>query len=190
MSKLPVSPVPASPMVEALNASAPDPKRADRMRPFGQLVGSWDIEVATLDPDGSWRDEKGEWHFGWILEGRAIQDVWITPSRGRRHPEGRPPEEYGTSIRLYDPVDDRWRCVWVGPILRKLRTFDVLERENELALVGTDDEGRPMHWVFSDVTERAFRWRSQIAEDGGTGWRIVQTMRARRQTHSNEPDQS
>jgi hypothetical protein len=37
---------------------------------------------------------KGEIHFGWVLEGRAIQDVWMTPrvwddnSRLRSHPQG------------------------------------------------------------------------------------------------------
>ena len=28
------------------------------------------------------RRRNGEWHFGWVLEGRAIQDVWIVPPRG------------------------------------------------------------------------------------------------------------
>lgn len=61
-----------SPMVKALNAPPPAPERAERMHLFGQFVGSWAIDVATLEPDGSWRNEQGEWHFGWILEGRAI----------------------------------------------------------------------------------------------------------------------
>lgn len=150
------------------------------MHLFGRLVGSWDIDVATLDTDGTWRHERGEWHFGWILDGRAIQDVWITPARGLRHPEGIPPEEYGTSIRLYDPAGDRWRSVWVGPVLGNLRTFETRETEDGVALVGSDDLGRSMHWVFSEMTDDTFDWRSQITEDAGESWSIVQTMKARR----------
>lgn len=176
-----------SPMLDALNAVPPAPERAGRMHLFGQLVGSWELDVATLESDGSWRHEKGEWHFGWILEGRAIQDVWITPARGLRQPEGVPPEEYGTTIRLYDPAGDYWRSVWVGPILGKLRTFTVRENEGEFVLVGMDDQSTSMQWVFSDVTEHTFRWRSQITEDDGATWHIVQTMQARRRTRTNEP---
>lgn len=172
-------------MLDALGASHPNPELAEQMHLFGQFIGSWDIEVATLEPDGSWRQEQGEWHFGWILEGRALQDVWITPERGHRQPEGVPPEEYGAAIRFYDRTGDHWRSVWIGPILGKLRTFDVQVNGDEIELVGTDDRGMPMHWVFSDITNRAFRWRSQITEDDGESWRIVQTMKAKRRTSTN-----
>ena len=30
-------------------------------------------------PAGTKHTERGEIHFGWVLEGRAIQDVWILP---------------------------------------------------------------------------------------------------------------
>jgi hypothetical protein len=35
----------------------------------------------------SGRGIKGEAHFGWALEGRAVQDVWMMPRRANRTAE-------------------------------------------------------------------------------------------------------
>ncbi len=53
----------------------------------------------------------GEWHFGWALEGRAVQDVWIVPPRGelRRGDAAANVNSYGTTLRVYDPDIDAWR---------------------------------------------------------------------------------
>ncbi len=60
---------------------------------------------------------KGEIHFGWVLEGRAIQDVWITPSRGQRHdPIGAAANFYGSTFRIYDPGIDAWHIFWLDPV--------------------------------------------------------------------------
>ena len=50
---------------------------------FGRLVGSWDLDVAYHRDDGRIEHRPGEWHFAWILEGRAIyvvadlSTVWV-----------------------------------------------------------------------------------------------------------------
>ena len=44
-----------------------------------------------------------EVHFGWALQGRAIQDVWIVPAREGRA-EGEGDRMYGTTLRIYDPA--------------------------------------------------------------------------------------
>ncbi|WP_287306502.1 hypothetical protein [Mesorhizobium sp.] len=36
--------------------------------------------IRHLD-DGTTEESTGEIHFGWVLEGRAIQDIWIRPRR-------------------------------------------------------------------------------------------------------------
>lgn len=43
---------------------------------FGKLIGSWKIDY--IDNSNS-RSIKGEWHFSWVLDGMAIQDVIILP---------------------------------------------------------------------------------------------------------------
>jgi hypothetical protein len=46
---------------------------------YGWLVGNWRTEVVTHDMEGKSHRGKGEIRAGWILEGRAIQDVWMIP---------------------------------------------------------------------------------------------------------------
>lgn len=80
-------------MIEVLQASTPFDGMAEKLQLFGQFVGSWDARVVNYKPDGSnSQTVEAEWHFGWVLEGRAIQDVWIAPKRslraGRKRPWG------------------------------------------------------------------------------------------------------
>ena len=81
--------------IDALHSRGPAPDRADKMGLYGWLIGSWEMEVAFPPPADARERQTGEIHFGWVLEGRAIQDVWITPPRcGRdatyRHRQNQP----------------------------------------------------------------------------------------------------
>jgi len=42
------------------------------------------VLAEDVAPDGSVEVGDGEWHFGWALDGRALADVWISPSRAAR----------------------------------------------------------------------------------------------------------
>src|SRR5262245_56181390 len=66
--------------VLAVPARSPDiPESADV---YGWLVGSWELEVCHyLGMDHASGSVKGEAHFGWVLQGRAVQDVWFYPKR-------------------------------------------------------------------------------------------------------------
>ena len=60
-------------MIKLLAASRPDDDRVAGLNLFGQFIGSWDIEATFWDHDGNVTAERaGEWHFGWVLQGRAI----------------------------------------------------------------------------------------------------------------------
>jgi hypothetical protein len=84
---------------------------------FGQFVGSWDLSVTNHRPDGDSTTVPGEWHFACALGGRAIQDVWIAPSRAERAAKGASSDsgEWGSTLRLYDAEIDAWRVTWIGP---------------------------------------------------------------------------
>ncbi|MDQ6787982.1 MAG: hypothetical protein M3033_14345 [Acidobacteriota bacterium] len=64
-------------MMEVLQVSQPLPELAGQLQLFGQLVGSRDVRVVNYKPDGSRQIVEAEWHFGWILEGRAIQEFGL-----------------------------------------------------------------------------------------------------------------
>jgi len=96
-----------STFADALVSDAVHPDIPSSQRLFEPLLGSWHLEVKWFDESGQLvRRQDGEWHFSRVLEGRAIQDVWIVPSRGQR---GQDDYEYGTSIRFYDPALGGWR---------------------------------------------------------------------------------
>src|SRR5262249_52022022 len=69
-------------LIDALHVSGPAHEHADKLMLFGQFVGSWDVEWAATGANGEPATATGELHFGWVLGGRAVQDIWIVPGRG------------------------------------------------------------------------------------------------------------
>jgi hypothetical protein len=69
--------------VLATSTRSPEIPESDDL--YGWLIGSWELEVLHYKAvDVSSLGIKGEVHFGWVLEGRAVQDVWIMPRRTQR----------------------------------------------------------------------------------------------------------
>jgi hypothetical protein len=64
-------------MVAALQAVDPHPSLGEQARVFGRLVGTWIGEYIEFSRDGRAAHSSGEWIFGWVLDGRAMQDVVI-----------------------------------------------------------------------------------------------------------------
>ena len=169
-------------MVDALRAAGPHPELADRLQLFGQFVGSWGLERTSYAIDGTTATVRGEWHFGWALEGRAIQDVWICPARGLRDEPIAPPGEWGTVLRFYDPRIDAWRATWIGPVSGVVHAFVARQVGDEIVLSGATDEVNPLRWVFSDIRADTFRWRSEVSLDTGSTWRLTVEMRVHRRS--------
>src|SRR5689334_1748369 len=72
---------------------------------YGCLVGSWELDVLHYRADIRDKRMKGEAHFAWVLEGRAVQDLWIMPIRSERTDEVDPAcNMYGTTLRVWDPT--------------------------------------------------------------------------------------
>jgi hypothetical protein len=43
------------------------------------LIGSWELDLVAYDDEGNVTKSTGEAHVAWVLEGRAIQDLFINP---------------------------------------------------------------------------------------------------------------
>ena len=84
---------------------------------YGWLIGSWELDIRVYwATDVSGRSLRGEAHFGWALEGRAIQDVWIMPRVVDRTPNvDKRMNMYGTTLRVWDPSIRAWRMTWINP---------------------------------------------------------------------------
>jgi len=155
-------------MIEALAADGPYAPLADKLSLFGRLVGSWDIEGRYLDPDGNvTKESKGEWHFGWVLEGRAIQDVIISPRRTGRAP-GEESRSYDAAIRAYDPNTGKWRVTIVAPIYNVTVNLTAWEQDGEIWEEGPGPQGGlPVRWTFSEFSDTRVVWRGFTSQDGG-----------------------
>ena len=171
-----------SPFLDALGADGPAADRAGKMDMYGRFVGSWDLDVSQFSHDGAERRRAGEWHFGWALEGRAIQDVWIVPKRGewRRGDAAANVNSYGTTLRVYDPDIDAWRIQWTDPVTRNFLQMIGRAEGADIVQLATRPDGQLMRWRFLEITPNSFRWRGEISSDDGASWRINTEFTAQR----------
>jgi hypothetical protein len=171
--------VTADGLVEALHASGPAGPNAEQLRLFGQFVGSWEIAWSGFDADGRTVTARGELHFGWVLGGRAVQDIWIVPARGEPG-EGQPPLAFhGSTIRFYDASIGAWRSTWVDPVNGRVRRFVGRPEGGDIVLLSDEDDPQ-LRWRFTDISPDSFTWRGEISHDGGAGWALEDQMRVTR----------
>ena len=172
---------PSPSFINALHADAPAPDRADKMGLYGWLIGAWEMDVHAQMPNGARYEGKGEIHFGWVLEGRAIQDVWITPPRDYRNDPAALVNFYGSTFRIYDPGIDAWHVFWLDPVKqfysRMLGRADGADIEQL-----TVNETPQRRWRFSDIRPNSFHWTAEVDEgaDGAVKWRRHVEFFARR----------
>jgi hypothetical protein len=172
----------ANAFLEALRAEGPSADRGTNMELYGWLIGSWDLNVTGFLPDGKQRCRPGEWHFGWALEGRAIQDVWIVPPRGpgRQGDAAANANSYGTTLRTYDPRIDAWHIQWTDPVTQTYFTMIGRKEGDTIVQLGKSPDGALIRWSFTDITSDSFLWRGELSSDEGATWRVNVEFTARR----------
>lgn len=174
----------ASPFAEVLLAGGPAPDRAEKMRLYGQFVGDWDTDILAHAPDGTKHEGRGEIHFAWVLQGCAIQDVWMIPRRAERTAASPimpvTGNWYGTTLRMYDVRQDAWHIFWMDPgrqfIARQIGRVE----GSEIVQEGQDDAGVRRRWRFTEIADTSFHWIGEVTPDGGATWQRQVDVLARR----------
>jgi hypothetical protein len=115
---------------------------------YGQFVGAWDGRVVVHRRDGTQREESCEVYFGWVLQGTAIQDIWIAPARKDRGAPGRSTDKdiYGTTIRVYDPEKDLWEIIWIEPNTQSFSRMTGTQVGDDIVQEYRDDQGSRWQW--------------------------------------------
>jgi hypothetical protein len=168
-----------SSLASALHAG-PEHPTAELMT-FGQFVGSWDLRWYGNDDAGRPAEASGELHFGWVLGGRAVQDVWIVPGPDEAG-HGVPPRAFhGSTIRFYDAALGAWRSTWVEPVNGRVRTFIGRREGNDINLVSLDAQPL-LRWRFTEVTPASFTWLGECSTDEARTWQLEERMVATRRT--------
>src|SRR5215467_4287156 len=174
----------SSALISVLHSDAPALERADELKLYGQFVGDWNTDIVSYERDGTRHQGLGEVHFGWILEGRAIQDVWMIPRRKDRR-AGAPVlavagNWYGTTIRAYDPTLGAWRIYWIDPATNSYRQQIGRKQGADIVQEGTTETGALSRWSFTEITPRSFHWKGEVSIDKGASWRLVVEIFAQR----------
>jgi hypothetical protein len=159
------------PLLENLHADGPAPDRAAQMMLYGRFVGSWDGALKYVDAEGSRRETTAEVHFGWVLAGRAIQDVWIAPSRdGRRESERL--LMHGSTFRVYDPHNDIWHITWIDPVKQVNNRMTGRKVGDDIVQEYCTDDGKRVQWMFVDIANDSFHWVNRESADDGRNWTV------------------
>jgi len=168
-------------LLQVLGSTGRSNELTDREDIYGWLVGGWEATVYDYEADGTARESSGEWHFGWVLEGRAIQDVWIAPPRSQRNSKtSKVNNRYGTSLRVYDREFDAWRVTWFNPVTGARNDLVGRRQGADIVQEGIGPDGRKIRWRFTEITPTSFRWLGESLASDGRTWRLEAEFRARR----------
>jgi hypothetical protein len=165
-------------MITALPALSPHPSLGDQARVFDRFVGTWDCDYVHYEKDGSVSRSSGEVIFGWIIDGRALQDIWIWHEKGRSTNE----RGIGTTLRIFDSKSGKWRIVWVAPEAGIIKTLTGGAVGDRIVLEGKADDGSSLRWSFNDIRNDSFVWRGETSGDEGKTWRLTAEYHMRRRS--------
>jgi len=171
-----------SSLLQTLLAPGRSNEITDREDIYGWLIGDWEAAVYDYAEDGTASESSGEWSFGWVLEGRAVQDVWIAPPRSQRGDKtlSKQNNRYGTSLRVYDREFATWRVTWFNPVTGARNDLIGRRQGADIVQEGIGPDGRKIRWLFTDITPTSFIWRGESLEPDGKTWRLEAEFRARR----------
>ena len=155
------------------------PESADA---YGWLCGSWDLDVVHYrGVNVAGRGLTGEVHTARVLEGRAVQDVWIMPRvEDRQRDFDQTMNMYGTTLRSWDASLQAWRIAWTNPAgahreeqVGRWSGVDILQE-------GARADGTKTRWTFTDITADSFHWRGEALYPNRQTWALEGEFLAKR----------
>lgn len=140
---------------------------------YDWLIGSWEVTAFDYFSDGTKIKTEGECIFNWVLEGRAIQDLWIFPKRALRSPGmSRNRNRYGSTLRIYYPDARKWKVFWHNPVSGAYNELTAKRQGKDIVQEGIDSNGNLIRWVFSNIQQDSFHWYGEKSSDGGKHWEL------------------
>ena len=132
---------------------------------FEGLIGDWSF--IWKGSDG--REVEGEWFFRKVLEGCAIEDIFISPSRKTREINPQPDGEYGAALRVYNREK---RCYDMTYVCQRYTVHLVVhkkDRKIQCEVIPNDPNQKERDkWVFAEITPDSFHWQNITVLGDGT----------------------
>jgi uncharacterized protein len=155
-------------MVTALRATGPDPSLGDHAGVIGHLVGTWDVEYTDFSKDGKVTHRTGELIFGWVLDGRVLQDLWIVDPSGTHKDR-----EVYTDLFYFDPKSETWSAAAIDPEHASVaRLTGGAASDDRIVLDSPDLGAKEARWSFNDIHPDSFIFRDEASNDDGKTWRL------------------
>jgi len=150
---------------------------------YGVLLGEWDFEWVDYLGGAGERHLRGEWLFARALEGRAIVDLFICPSREERRRDEALEGEYGLSIRTYSAQTRSWHICHAS--VGAPEQLSAIREENGDIVQTSTGKGYVAVWRFSNVRADSFYWTNRISVDNGATWELVGEVFAKKRPSRN-----
>jgi len=159
-----------SELAAVLLADDPHASLGDQARIFDRFAGTWDCDYTHFAADGAVAERyPGQLVFGWIIDGRAMQDVWI----GYPAALTRRARSIGTSVRFFDATSGLWKVVFIMPEAGVITTVTGGAVGDRIVLEGENLDHSLRRWSFNDIRPDSFTWRGERSEDEGKTWRTT-----------------
>lgn len=135
---------------------------------FGKFIGEWNFKWHDNIGDQYESVADGKWTFSRVLEGRAVQDVFVTSKRNTK--TGETEQEYGTTIRIYNPLNKNWDIFYgcTGEAIQLVAE----KEEDQIVITCITPIPFQMKWIFFDIQKDSFQWKNIISTDNGKNWVI------------------
>jgi hypothetical protein len=155
-------------LTAALKATSPNPALADQAQVLSRIVGAWDVQYTDFAKDGTATHRTGEFIVEWIMDGRAVQDLWIVDPSGTRKQR-----EVYTDLHWYDAKAGTWRATFVDPEHGSIARFTGGPVGNDRYVLETSDLGsKRSRWSWNDIRADSFVWRDESSNDDGKTWKL------------------
>lgn len=167
-------------LTTALKATSPNSALGEQAQVLGRIVGTWDVEYTDFAKDGTATHRTGEFIVGWIMDGQAVQDLWIVNPSGKRKDR-----EVYTTVHYFDPKARTWHATFVDPEHGSIARFTGGPVGSDRFVLETPDLGSQTNrWSFNDIRSDSFVYRDEASSDGGKTWKLQSEYQMKR-SHAN-----
>jgi len=176
LSSLSAASDPHPSLATQINATNPNASLGDQAEVVGRLVGTWNVEYTDFAKDGKATHRTGEFIVGWVMDGRALQDLWIVDPSGTRKDR-----EVYTDLHWFDSKSRTWRSAFVDPEHGAATRFTGGPVGNDRFVLETQDlDSKQTRWSFNDIRPDSFVWRDEVSNDGGKTWKLQSEYQMKR----------
>ncbi|NNF16144.1 MAG: hypothetical protein HKN70_05310 [Gammaproteobacteria bacterium] len=149
---------PPSPTLQDSGFGKAHPAAAVELQQFGRFAGRWECAMSERTADGQWRmrPSKVNWTWFYTLEGRAVQDIWMSQSGTADS------QVIATNLRLFDAASQQWNVAWTNTGQAQFELWTGGQVGDELVLTSVREQ-RTVRIRFYEIMPRRFKWMYEAA---------------------------